>query len=216
MQKFKQWVENKQQEKVCIILRGFPGSGKSTKINALLAKYGGDHDHIFSTDNYFIPVAQQKKRRGEHVPPDAETQEYRSNWRVEKLGAAHAHNFQEFQYAVDLGISPVIVDNTNITTRDFKHYAEYADKAGYTVKLEEPDSPWWNEARPLLADKKFNAKKLEDFASVLARRNTHGVPLATIQKMIGRWQDDIDVDVLLGKKEPPKKEHVSKYQADHD
>ena len=205
IKKFSQWVENKQQEKVFIILRGPPGSGKSTKIHALLVKYGGDYDHVFSTDNYFIPVSQQKKRRGEQVSASDEYQEYRSNWKAEKLGAAHAHNFQEFQYAVDLGVTPLLLDNTCIVSRDFSHYAEYADKAGYVVKLEEPDSPWWNEARPLLADKKLNAKKLEDFASVLASRNTHGVPLATIQKMLGRWQNDIDLDVLLGKKKPDDK-----------
>ena len=110
------------------------------------------------------------------------------------------HNFQEFQYAVDLGVTPLVLDNTCIVSRDFRHYVEYADKAGYTVKIEEPDSPWWNEYRPYLADKKLDPKKLEEFAKILAKRNTHGVPLDTIQKMITRWQDKIDVDELLGKK----------------
>ena len=198
IKRFSKWVESKEQEKVCIIIRGFPGSGKSTKINALLAKHGGDYDHIFSTDNHWIPVTNQKRRRGEQVSAREELEEYKSNWSAEKLGAAHAHNFQEFQYAVDLGISPVIVDNTNITSREFANYAQYAHKAGYKIKIEEPDSPWWNEHRPFLADKKLDPKKLDDFAKILFKKNTHGVPLEVIQRSIQRWQDKIDLDELLG------------------
>jgi hypothetical protein len=203
MRKFSEFMESKQ-EKICIIMRGLPGAGKSTKINSLLRKYGGDEGHIFSADNWFIKRTIERRRRGETVTPEEEFAEYRANWNRESLGAAHKWNQQEFRAAIDLGLSPVIVDNTNIKVSDFLFYIEYADKAGYTIKFEESGSPWWQEYRPYIRDRRLNPRKLDDLAALLTTKNTHGVPQSTIRRMIDSWQDDFDVDVLLGKKKPPK------------
>lgn len=185
-------------------MRGLSGSGKSTKINALLKKYGGDEDHIFSADNYWIQQTLDRRRKGEEVSPEDELEEYRQNWSRERLGAAHGWNIKNFQAAIDLGISPIIVDNTNAKPFDFQKYIEYADKAGYKIVFEEPSSPWWIEYRPYLRDRKLNPAKLDEFAALLAAKNQHGVPQSTIRRMMDKWQDDFDVDVLLGKKKPPK------------
>ena len=229
--KFSAFVESKT-ERIFVIMRGFCGSGKSTKINAVLSKYGGDHSHVLSADNYFIPMTLQRRNRGQTVSPKDELEEYRSNWSNDKLYAAHTETFTEFQYLVDNGVTPIILDNMNIVIRDFKHYAEYADKAEYKVKVEEPESPWWIEHRKYLSAKslseadlrklmespEFKAelaaeritspkqfkehiqRKLDKLSNILFQRNTHGVPLSAIQKIIGRWQNDINIDELLGKK----------------
>ena len=209
MKKFHEFLEAREKmampgEKVCIIMRGLPGSGKSTKINALLKKYGGDENHIFSADNYWIKNILDRRRMGEEVPEEAELEEYRRNWSPERLAAAHKWNQDNFRAAIDMGLSPVIVDNTNVKPWDFQKYIEYADKAGYEIKFEEPTSPWWMEYRPYLRDRKLNPAKLDELAKILAERGKHGVPLSTIRRMMDKWQDDFDVDVLLGKKKPPK------------
>lgn len=41
-------------------MRGLPGSGKSTKVNKLLEKYGGNKFiNVFSTDDFNIPITRQ-------------------------------------------------------------------------------------------------------------------------------------------------------------
>jgi len=209
MRKFHQFVEEREKmampgEKVCIIMRGLPGSGKSTKINALLKKYGGDWDHVFSADNYFIPKTLERRARGEEVSAADELGEYTSNWKPDRLGAAHGNNIKQAKAAMDLGMSPIIIDNTNVKPWDFQKYIEYADKVGYKIIFEEPTSPWWLEYRPYLRDRKLDPSKLDEFAAILAQRNMHGVPQATIRRMMDKWQDNFDLDVLLGKKKPPK------------
>lgn len=188
-----------KQKKVCVIMRGLSGSGKSTKINSLLKKYGGDNDNIFSTDNYWIPQTLERRRKGENVSPGEELKEYQKNFNVSKLGVAHEWNLRNFQAAVDLGMSPVIVDNTNSKSRDFLAYAKYANKYGYSIEIEEPDSPWWVEYRPYLKDKTLNPSKLDDFASLLSSKNKHGVPQSVIRNMMDKWQDDFNIDELLKK-----------------
>lgn len=57
--------------KVCIILRGLPGSGKSTIVNELLKQYGvSAKGHVFSTDNFFIPMAYKLRHMGHPNPDD--------------------------------------------------------------------------------------------------------------------------------------------------
>lgn len=194
--KFIHWCESRRARdmKICIIVRGLPGSGKSFKVWQLLKKYGGDEGHVFSTDNFFISGARDRRRKGKHVSSEEETAEYRANWSPDKLRKAHETNQQAFAYAVDNGVSPVIVDNTNVTTQNFRYYAEYAHKAGYEIKIEEPESDWWRVHRHMLKDKKKNAAALDEFAQFLADKNSHGVPLASIKNFINRWQDKVDLD----------------------
>lgn len=242
--------------KVAIIMRGISGSGKSTKVRELLAKYGGTMDgHVFSTDRQFHPSANRLANlnieqltdeqvlkeateilnlwyRSKHssVKEDAksafldfkklydqgdyrgaleiaknmhgtlESIEYRSNWDGAKLHGAHMRNNNEFKSAVDLGITPVIVDNTNTTIREMKSYVDYASAAGYEILIQEPDSPHWKQYKPYLTDKYGNKDKLAEFAKILADKNTHGVPLESIEKMLARWQPNVTVKDILNSK----------------
>jgi NEDD4-binding protein 2 len=190
MKSFAEWNSGK----ICVINRGVPGSGKSFTARQVLEKHGGGEpkDHIFSTDDYF-----------------GSGEEYRKNWAPDKLGKAHDWNFERFKDAVNKGVTPVIVDNTNVKRRDFMNYAHYARNAGYKVVVQEPSSPWWGDHAHMLNDKQKHGTELEDFARFLAGHhqgmeakygvtgNTHGVPLETIRNMLRKWQPNINSDNLF-------------------
>ena len=127
-----------------IIMRGIPGSGKSTRARKLIGE-----GIIHSTDDLFMVDG-----------------EYRFNHRM--LGYNHGKNLKNFVKSMELGISPVIVDNTNVRHRDYKAYVKAAEEAGYEVEFE---------VLPLID------------AKVAVKRNTHDVPEVAIQRMIDRWQD---------------------------
>ena len=79
------------------------------------------------------------------------------------LGAAHSACRKAFTEALVKGIHPVVVDNTNIKLADFLWYEQEAIGHGYIAFIVEVHSG--------------------DPDEELARRNSHGVPLATITKM---------------------------------
>jgi len=122
--------------------------------------------------------------------------EYRDNWHGSKLKAAHGDNLTKFKLAVDQGVTPLIVDNTNIVKDRILPYSDYAKKAGYEIKIQEPTSPHWSANRNLLSDKYMNRDKLDAFAKELADKNTHGVPYDSIKKMISQWQYNLTPKML--------------------
>ncbi|XP_040123054.1 NEDD4-binding protein 2-like 2 isoform X6 [Oryx dammah] len=90
-------------QKLLILLRGLPGSGKTTLSRILL---GQSRDGIvFSTDDYF------------HHQDG-----YRYN--VNQLGDAHDWNQNRAKQAINQGRSPVIIDNTNTQAWEMKPYVE--------------------------------------------------------------------------------------------
>nr|XP_047904042.1 uncharacterized protein LOC106041122 isoform X4 [Anser cygnoides] len=108
-------------QKVLLILRGLPGSGKSTLSRILL---GESCDGIvLSTDDYF------RQQDG-----------YMYN--VVQLGDAHDWNQKRAKQAMEQGRSPVIIDNTNTQAWEMKPYVEVALEKGYRVEFHEPDT-WW-------------------------------------------------------------------------
>eukprot|EP00075_Anas_platyrhynchos_P036635 XP_027325888.1 NEDD4-binding protein 2-like 2 isoform X4 [Anas platyrhynchos] len=108
-------------QKVLLILRGLPGSGKSTLSRILL---GESCDGIvLSTDDYFH-------------------QQDGYLYNVVQLGDAHDWNQKRAQQAMEQGRSPVIIDNTNTQAWEMKPYVEVALEKGYRVEFHEPDT-WW-------------------------------------------------------------------------
>ncbi|XP_001510864.4 uncharacterized protein LOC100079951 isoform X1 [Ornithorhynchus anatinus] len=111
----------KRLQKLLILLRGLPGSGKTTLSRVLL---GQSRDGIvFSTDDYF------RQQDG-----------YMYN--VSLLGDAHDWNQNRAKQAIDQGRSPVIIDNTNTQAWEMKPYVEMAIGKGYRVEFHEPET-WW-------------------------------------------------------------------------
>jgi tRNA uridine 5-carbamoylmethylation protein Kti12 len=104
-------------KQICSIMRGVPGSGKSTRAKKLkeeLEKEG--HEVIIcSTDDFFIKNGK-----------------YEFDYRL--LGINHALNFKKFKEAIEAGHS-VIVDNTNVRIEHFEPYIEIAKKYGHEVQI---------------------------------------------------------------------------------
>ncbi|XP_030331469.1 NEDD4-binding protein 2-like 2 isoform X2 [Strigops habroptila] len=108
-------------QKLLLILRGLPGSGKTTLSRVLL---GQSHDGIvFSTDDYF-------------------RQQDGYTYNAAQLGDAHDWNQKRAKQAMEQGKSPIIIDNTNTQAWEMKPYVEVALEKGYRVEFHEPDT-WW-------------------------------------------------------------------------
>jgi predicted kinase len=153
-----------QMNKELIIMRGISGSGKSF----LAKQLAGENGQIFSADDFFMD------EQGNY------------NWKGSQIGQAHEWNHNRLKKAIEEGISPVVMDNTNITMWDMgqaKPMVEYAIEKGYDIKIEEANSPW-----------AFNAEEL-------ANRNSHGLDKNRIQKQINKWTPDITVEDILNYEE---------------
>ncbi|NXQ57699.1 N42L2 protein, partial [Anthoscopus minutus] len=113
--------ERFSSQKLLLILRGLPGSGKSTLSRVLLGQ--GRDGIVLSTDDYF-------------------RQQYGYSYNAAQLGDAHEWNQKRAKQAMEQGKSPVIIDNTNTQAWEMKPYVEVALEKGYRVEFHEPDT-WW-------------------------------------------------------------------------
>lgn len=161
MKTFKEFVENK---KVLIIARGLPGSGKSYTISQIVPK-----ENIFSTDHFWGP---------------------NYDYNPELAGRAHKWNQDRTQKAMEEGISPIGVDNTNINWEQIKPYAKMAKANGYKIKYVESTSPWWKTISSDLKQTEFKEgnPRFEKAAQFLFKKNVHDVPLDVIKYMLTNWQ----------------------------
>jgi NEDD4-binding protein 2 len=137
-------IPREAAEKTVIIMRGLPGSGKSTKAKS----YGGT---VVSADDFFVQEGEYRFDRS-------------------KIAAAHSATQAKFVEALERGDSPIVVDNTNTQRWEMNFYKNKARDYGYDVVIDPvtPDLP------------------LEE----LAKRNIHGVPLETLQRMQKRWENE--------------------------
>lgn len=168
--------------KELVIMRGLPSSGKSYRAKELAGEIGV----VLSTDEYFYKLVE---------PEFPEKYSFRPN----HIGFAHKWNQVRAQKLIEEGHPLVIIDNTNTTPSEPKAYVQYAVAQDYTVRFEEPTSPWWLEHAPLFLDKRANKDKLKEFALFLAKKSeeSHSVPAWALEKMLWRWVPDITVESVL-------------------
>jgi predicted kinase len=95
-------------EKVLVIIRGIPGSGK-TSFAKLISKA------ICSADDYYMD------RNGNY------------NWSPDTIVKAHKWCQKKCDMFLKKGITPVIVANTSTTKKELKPYYAIAEKYGYKV-----------------------------------------------------------------------------------
>lgn len=143
------YVERHDRE--LIIMRALPGAGKSTKAKELV----GD-GIIHSTDDIMVRLGDGDYRK-------AFTMEINGK---PALGVAHRRNFFNAIESMDVGITPVIIDNTNIRRKDVKKYVKEALMLGY------------KDENIKIIDLGLNGFTLEE----LVARNTHGVDLEMMTK----------------------------------
>ena len=111
-----------EQQKICIVLRGLPGVGKTyfaERLGELISNRAIDPDQlatILSSDDYFIQNGVYK-------------------FDLDKLDEAHQWNFNRFKTAVNEGNKFIIVDNTNIVSFHYRHYLDYAQRHNYFTAI---------------------------------------------------------------------------------
>lgn len=144
--------------KVLYILRGPSGSGKST-----LAKKMGITGHILSTDDFWM-------QDGKYV------------FDPKKLSEAHNWNQERANKYMREGISPLVIDNTNIEPWEMKPYVMAAKEHGYEVKLVPVE--------------------VKNTADELAARNVHSVPKFAIEKMLSKYNPNVTIDDIMKSEKP--------------
>lgn len=162
-----------------IIMRGIPGAGKSTKAKSLVGQ-----GKIHSTDDV--------------IEKSGDYREFFTKMIADKdftaLSRMHSKNLKEAIESMKAGVSPVIVDNTNIRHNEPKAYVMAALEMGFAdnnIKFVD-----------------VGTAGLE--AAQLAARNTHGVPLEKIEQMIASHtaQGPMTLKSILSSKDMYKQSDV--------
>jgi len=146
-------IEVTRPNQELIVMRGIPGAGKSTETKK---RIGNGVSH--STDDLIEKAGDYNEffaamiAAGDFSP----------------LSKMHAQNVKNAIASMNSGVSPVIIDNTNIKMNEPKQIVVAALKMGFAddnIKFVD-----------------IGTAGLE--AEELAKRNTHGVPLEKIEQMI--------------------------------
>lgn len=146
--------------KTVIFLRGLPGSGKSTLARWIVdstvspAHRRDYKQYIYSADDYFA-------RNGMYM------------YNPLQITDAHQWSQRRAYDAMRSGVSPVIIDNTNIQMWQLRPYAMMAMEFTYIIEVLEPSTPW-----------AFNDNEL-------ARRTIHGVPQMKLKEMLASYEKNI-------------------------
>ena len=104
------------------IMRGLPGTGKSTFVRALREALPQQMLTVCSADFFF-------------------EKEGRYTFDLSQLYAAHLSCKAKFEEALAKLTSFIVVDNTNVTRRDYQKYISLASQTGYSVRLLEMVCP---------------------------------------------------------------------------
>lgn len=140
-------------DKYAFIMRGIPGSGKSTVARLLCQAFVNSGN---PAGNFIV-----------HSTDDLCMVDGEYQFDAALAGERHAQNLLNFKKSCADGVSCVIVDNTNVKTKQYMPYLQAAVERGYRVVFVELPHP-----APMVA----------------AQRNTHKVPLEVINQMVLDWE----------------------------
>jgi len=135
--------------KICYILRGLPGTGKSMLANAL----GKGINSIFSTDSYFMVD-------GEYL------------FDPKLLGKYHARNLADAtafmeRFAPHTTPAICVIDNTNTQHWEYEKYVEVAKANDFIVQVITID--WNAKDIPLYAERNSHGVPIEAIYRMAAR-----------------------------------------------
>lgn len=139
-------------ERVLILLRGLPGSGKSFLARIIVNITVGMENyknHVFSSDDYFM--------QGERYVFDGS-----------RLKDADEFKQLRALSATSKGFSPIIIDGTNIELSHMQPYAQMAVDYGYNLEILEPETPWKYKVSQL-AEKNTHGVSKTSIAAMLGR-----------------------------------------------
>lgn len=143
--------------KKMIIMRGLPGSGKSTWIRKNYPDaVGATSYNVYKEKQIICSADHWFERTGEYV------------WNPDELSQAHGKCKFLAEQAMMSGAEVVIIDNTNVKPRDWKAHKKNAERLGYEIEFAD------------LFDGGLTDEKL-------SARNTHGVQAHTIARMRSKW-----------------------------
>lgn len=112
------------------------------------------------------------------------------------LGRFHDQCKKKAWYYTGEGAQVIIIDNTNINAKECEPYAKIALEANYIVQFRESKTEWSKDSEELF------------------KKNTHGVPLETIQKMLKNMEtiDEIGTKLAIKFNEATPKFHHFIYE----
>ena len=108
-------MEEKEFNGDLILLRGLPGSGKSTLGNIILTNISTDSPSVISADDYFI------NENGEYIFDGT------------KLKEAHNHSLEKCADRMRHGVKKIVVANTFTQDWEMERYYEAANRYNYRV-----------------------------------------------------------------------------------
>lgn len=106
-------------DKILYIIRGIPGSGKTTLAYKLT-------NNVAEADQFMYEDGEYK-------------------WHPSKLKMAHTKCFEKIENFMKNNITPIAVSNTFIKIKEFKPYIELAEKYNYMVEIKECNGEFQNE-----------------------------------------------------------------------
>lgn len=165
-------IEITRPTQILYILRGIPGGGKSTKAKTLVG-----NGVIHSTDSLIEAQGNYKEFFDEMV----------KNKSFSNLSKMHSLNLENAKKSMHLGISPIIIDNTNLKPSEPKAYLKYALELGYA------------DENIIIVDIGTGDLTAEELFS----RGTHGVPLEKIKEMINTYKSvgPLTIDKIMSAKD---------------
>ena len=111
-------------QKTLFIVRGLPGSGKTTWINKVInkKKLREDSYSICSSDDFFI-------------------EDNKYNYNPRELPKAHSACLTEFILSIQANIPFIFLNNTNAQGWEYENYVYLAENKGYKIKVIEIECP---------------------------------------------------------------------------
>jgi predicted kinase len=158
-----------------ILMRGVSGSGKSTLAKELVGDgviHSTDQVIEDTTDSYDAFFEYIKEHDAFHL-----------------LTAKHEINLENAKESMFNSVSPVVIDNTNLLSKEYKPYIEAALRLGL------------HEDNIRFVEVSHDGKSAKELAAI----NTHGVPEEHIEKMIQRFNSNKNLNVAKIMKESKSK-----------